>query len=291
MHKLDFIVFGLARSGTTAMEKLICANDRIYCASEFFNPREDHSRLDVPAAYGRFVKDLERKNRLRPNFARSHETLTRKDPARVRAWGNKYPIYAHFYDRIMDELDDARAIMVYRDPKACAVSYQRRSENPKDAWPAGRRALFAAAEMMHIMRVLATTAHDDILVVPHSHLVRNQESVLADVSDYLLPGVAFSPDAEVMSGVSSTWSSRRDLSPVQIPGIDAELLDALAASGLDAAFPSDRTVRFTEIRDRIVAVSDRLPEDYVSFVGTFVDRTGNADVQAYFQTWKEMVLS
>jgi len=50
-HPLDFIVFGVPRSGTKALVHALNLHPHVYCAEERFHFRADHSRIVFPDTF------------------------------------------------------------------------------------------------------------------------------------------------------------------------------------------------------------------------------------------------
>ena len=78
-HPLDFIVFGIPRSGTKALVRALNLHPNVYCAMERFHFRADHSRLTFPESVRRH-KGAGESGRSRQDQA---------DPARTRTKGRR----------------------------------------------------------------------------------------------------------------------------------------------------------------------------------------------------------
>ncbi|MDA7429611.1 hypothetical protein PGB28_14165 [Primorskyibacter aestuariivivens] len=288
MRKLDFIVFGLARSGTTALTNLIRANQRIFCGAEFFTPRMDHSKIDVPKAFFDEEARLEKAGNVPQNIRVSMEVLRSRSPDTIEIYGNKWPLYSHFFDRIMSETGARKAIMTYRNYRACARSYRRRSEDPNDVWPDGRRGVFAGVEMMHVLKILARTEHTNTLILPQVRMAQNWRGALDDVSDYLLPGKAYDVDESVISRLEASRKSARAHKPVPLPKLDQPVFEMFDDAGVNDIFPSDRSVYLGDIQDDIRAAVKKLPDDHIAFCQNLIESFDDPKVNAYFQTWRNI---
>ena len=288
MRKLDFIVFGLARSGTTALTNLIRANQRIFCGAEFFTPRMDHSLIDVPKAFFDEEARLEKAGNVPQNIRVSMEVLRSRSPESIEIYGNKWPLYSHFVDRIMSETGAPKAIMTYRNYRSCARSYRRRSENPHDGWPEGRRGFFAGVELIHVLKILARTEHTNTLILPQMRIARNWRGALDDVSNYLLPGQAYEVDESVISRLEASRKTARAHKPVPLPKLDRPIFEKLDEAGINEIFPSDRSVYLGDIQDDIRAAVEKLPDDHIGFCQNLADSFEDPKVSAYFETWRNI---
>lgn len=286
MRKLDFIVFGLARSGTTALTNLIRANRRLYCGAEFFTPRQDHSRIDVPKAFFDEEARLERDGKVPQNIRVSMDILHRRDPAEIVLYGNKWPLYSHFFDRVMSELDHPKAILAYRDYRACARSYERRSQDPNDGWPAGRRSIFAGLELIHILKMLAQSTHKNTLIVPQKLLANNPEKTLEQVTEYLTPGQPVALDKDVAGLLERSLASGRQRKPKPLTPSEQPVFRKLDNAGVNDLFPSDRCVQLKEIQAALREAVAKLPEDHISFGKRLALEHGDTTVLEYFEIWK-----
>ncbi len=287
MRKLDFIVFGLARSGTSALTHLLCANKNIFCGMEFFPPRVDHSKLAMPGAFESRAKSIQKGGqKLPPHIEKSLQALAGKEAAQIQAYGSKLPLYTHYLDRVMAEIESEKAIMCYRDPRACARSYDRRAALPNDPWPAGRVGFFAAVEMMHAFKVLAKTKHLDVLVVPQALMARDWRTTADTLFDYLLPGKEVEIDADAIAGLEQRREARQKLKEVVLSDEDEKLHEVLDQAGVSAALESDTAYMLRDRIDVIRAAADKLPEDHVAFCADLAAKHSNPKVAKQFEAWR-----
>lgn len=120
---LDFIIFGVPRSGTKALVRGLNLHPHVYCAQERFHFGTDHSRLVFPdsfldASTARDTEDLGKIEAIA-------EGITGKD---VRHAGNKLPRYYFALDRINREVPGLKNIWIYRSPYGFIPSWNRREQ-------------------------------------------------------------------------------------------------------------------------------------------------------------------
>lgn len=268
------------------MAELLCANDKVFCAQEFLGIQEDHSKIRVPAGFHQYAQKIGRSGKTPLRVKNSMAVLDNKKAGAVLAYGNKFPLYSHVYDRVMSELNTPKAIMLFRNPRRCAMSYQRRSLDQNDNWPAGRNAIFAAIEMLHIFKILSRTKYQDTLVVPQTYLAENRKDVLKETSEYLLPGVDYSIDENIIKENEHRQAAHEGLPSIPFSKVASELLDILDAKGVNDIFPDDRTVQLSSVQNKIREFSQNFPEDYVQFLEAYVRKVDNPLVQEHFLRWK-----
>lgn len=121
---LDFIIFGVPRSGTKALVRGLNLHPHVYCAQERFHFGTDHSRLVFPdsfldASTARDTEDLGKIEAIA-------EGITGKD---VRHAGNKLPRYYFALDRINREVPGLKNIWIYRSPYGFIPSWNRREQD------------------------------------------------------------------------------------------------------------------------------------------------------------------
>lgn len=145
LHTLDFAILGTARSGTSALSRLINEDPGCFCGTEYFSGawKADYATMAMPEAF------------LGPEFRATNEqntkltqtTLRRKlEAGKVVAYGNKHPSYFLIMEQLQRQLPALRSLFIYRDIGEVSVSWDRRAANPKDRWQEGRTGLFSLLE-------------------------------------------------------------------------------------------------------------------------------------------------
>jgi len=111
-HPLDFIVFGVPRSGTKALVHALNLHPHVYCAPERFHFRTDHSRITFPESFldASDVSDGEALEKIK----RINNELTAK--GKISHVGNKLPRYYFALHRINREVPALKNVWIYRSP-------------------------------------------------------------------------------------------------------------------------------------------------------------------------------
>src|SRR5215216_1215008 len=116
---LDFIVFGVPRSGTKALARALSLHPHVYCAVERFSYRRDHSRLVFPDSFTR--DDVRMGARGRAKVRRIRADLSGKKD--VRYVGNKQPRYYFALERVNREVPRLKNVWIYREPSGFMQSW------------------------------------------------------------------------------------------------------------------------------------------------------------------------
>lgn len=133
---------GCARSGTTALAKVLNCHDKVRIGIERFNLQWMHETLS-PAVF-----ETDRFFDVRAEDHRRWENVGKQLPALREGYedaafvGDKYPsVYKH-YEMLAERFAPLRIVYIVRNPVSVALSFQRRFENPHDSFPHdGKRAL------------------------------------------------------------------------------------------------------------------------------------------------------
>lgn len=189
--KLGLIVTGVARSGTTALAELLNAHEGVCLGIERFKFQfllaNNHSG-DL-FERGRFFdfrpEDTNLIPDLRPLWKPIYEGIARKwDKARVI--GDKVPDMIPVLGDFITRNPDFRHIVILRNLKNVALSWQARASQPRDSWPQGRgfsEACKSWAEQYRILHDMTggRTLQDRVLLLDYDRMyvdVTQTEAVL-----------------------------------------------------------------------------------------------------------------
>ena len=141
--KTHVIVTGVARSGTTALAKLLNAHEGICLGVERFKFQFLRQNNHSAALFerDRFFTFLEEDTNIRPDskpeWQPLYEDIARKwDSARVI--GDKVPDMMPVLPAFLQTNPDFKCIYILRSLKAVALSWQTRADDRRDSWPSGR---------------------------------------------------------------------------------------------------------------------------------------------------------
>ncbi|MDE2813888.1 MAG: sulfotransferase [Gemmatimonadota bacterium] len=143
--QLLLFVCGTPRSGTTAMANLLNTNPRIVMGVERYGRLLVlYCRGRDPARNGRRIGSLFGRERLL--FDQRKKDNKPFPPTELDAASAKYDSAAYVGDKVPllfrymlplgEACPTAKMIYIVRDPVTVAASWQRRADNPEDAWPA-----------------------------------------------------------------------------------------------------------------------------------------------------------
>lgn len=181
-RRLDFVVLGIARSGTTALAQAINLDPRCFCAHEYFQQyRINFSQIFVPEAFydeanashnaaklNRAVAEIKRKAALSSDLV----------------YGNKEPIHFLIMERLHREIPNLKSFYIYRPAQSVADSWDRRARNELDRWPPGRSGFFALLEWLIGISRLADT-NQPIRVIDYDSFFFSDPNLYVQLIEYL----------------------------------------------------------------------------------------------------------
>jgi hypothetical protein len=196
---LDFIVMGVARSGTTGLVRGINQDPECYCSHEYFQEHHklDYSTVNIPGAFFDAAY-APRNERTRRNVATA--LRAKLDAGTVARYGDKQPRYFLVMESINRQLPGLRSVIIHRSPAAVADSWDRRALNDKDRWPRGRTGYIGLAEWIIAFLRLAETRIEH-RIVDFSALFQDDLAVFTGVMAYLRGSP---PSAETVERFAAT---------------------------------------------------------------------------------------
>jgi len=130
-----FIAYGVPRSGTTALAKLLNTHPSVFCGIERFPI--DHLSRDLLTPAGVLDRSIPT-----AHYDRNLEYLRHKP--QIVAFGDKTPRYYFSSRRLDKEIPELKRIVIVRELADVMSSWQARADNPDDrAWHRGQHGLFA----------------------------------------------------------------------------------------------------------------------------------------------------
>lgn len=255
---LDFIIFGVARSGTKGLARAFNLHPHLFCSRERFYFRTDHSTLTFPESFldpstlpdGANLKKL----------STVREELAEKQ--NVRIVGNKLPRYLFALDRLNREVPGLKNVWIYRSPSGFIPSWNRReAESWKGQWAAGQIGLFGVMELfVCIENCLALPK--DVFVFPYDPGLSRSDAIVREAVAFL------GADPKIYDGEAFDQTQRRKKMKQQLRasngsgfrsgGSEAELLDAIRVKELDQILNQGRGLMLSEIADPLRDYLDRI---------------------------------
>lgn len=126
-------VAGCQRTGTTAFTEYMNSHPEVLICRERYKymPREvtfDHFSFERILDYSEAETNVPEEQYV--------ELLARKDPAKLRWIGDKNPDYHKHLERLLRQNPGAHFIIMHRPLEEVAESFEARTKNPEDHWPA-----------------------------------------------------------------------------------------------------------------------------------------------------------
>jgi hypothetical protein len=259
---LDFIIFGVARSGTKGLVRALNLHPHIYCAMERFHFRANHSRLTFPESFldANSLGGRDDSAKIKHIAA---EIAHKRD---VRRAGNKLPRYYFALDRINREVPAIRNIWIYRTPYDFIPSWNVREQTRSQSqWPAGQIGLFGVLELLICIQN-CLTLRKEILVFPYRHGLGWSTRSVLDVIDFV------DVDSKIYdtAGFAEMQRNREEKRRKQSAGTrlplrdyEEEFLATLRIRDLDDIMEQGRVVKLSEIakplRDFLGSIGNVLP--------------------------------
>jgi sulfotransferase family protein len=283
---LDFIIFGVPRSGTKALVRGLNLHPHVYCAQERFHFGADHSRLVFPESF------------LDSNSARNTEDIGKIESIAegiagkdVHHAGNKLPRYYFALDRINREIPGLKNIWIYRSPYGFIPSWNRREQDrDKGQWPVGQIGLFGLLELFCCIEN-CLNLKKDIFIFPYNPgLGRSPETILQTLTFLGADPAVYDRRAfEKEQRRQGKKRKRRgdDVAPLPLQDHEKELLAVLRVGELDSLMEQGRGLMLSEIalplRDYLDSVTEVLPEAVDRAFMACGDRAVTAFGREYFQ--------
>lgn len=277
MAKLDFIVFGMPRSGTSATARYLSAMTGVHCGQEVFPMSLDHGKLDIPRAF------VERQH---DKWNDSSAETVREQGDGIGIWGNKTPTYFYRLDQIMAELPECPAIVCLRAPRAIALSYSTRAKAERDRWHVGRRGLYAAGDALMLAHVLAAFSQPErILVLPQNALLRDWKDAMARVAAHVAPGHPVSYDPTLLKRIDKIKTKQTLRRKQELEPVEDKALKRLEDAGLSAFFDREEIALLSDVQAELQDILTRTPPNPIGFLRRLSAEHPAAEARDYFHNW------
>jgi hypothetical protein len=277
-RKLDFVVLGLPRGGTTATAAYLSAVPGIHCGIEVFPTFMDHSALDVPEAFLSCADPL---------WSGSSAEDVRAQGDQIRWFGNKTPTYFYRLPTLLAELDNCPAIVCLRDLPGVAGSYARRAANPKDkSWDPGRVGLFALGDALLLMHaLLACPPQARVLLVPQAALAADWRAVMTRAVAHVAPGAGSAFDPERLAPIERRRRRSKSTEPPPLGPVEARALRRLTQAGVTAFFAQGDVRPLAEVRTGIATALAQAPANPIRFLSRMAEGHPAPGVRDYLTRW------
>lgn len=163
---MDFTVFGLARSGTTALSNCINLHPNAFCANEFFGAEPNKNVMDekFPDIF------INQPNTSESKMDKIRSVLAQKK--HVKVYGNKYPRHYLYLDEWSGYFPKIKHIGIYREDFSFMYSWNERANSK--SWHPGRTGAIGVIEQVALLtRVLHAKKTDAVYLFSYNRLFRD----------------------------------------------------------------------------------------------------------------------
>ncbi|MAU94914.1 sulfotransferase family protein [Marinibacterium profundimaris] len=285
LRPLDYLVYGLPRSGTSAVAAYLSAVPGVHCGLEVFPTFMDHGALRAPRDFLAHDDPLWRPSSVAEVTARG---------GGIRVWGNKTPTYFYNLAALYDQLGPVPSLLCLRPLEQVAASYAMRAADPEDSWPRGRGALFAFGDALVLLRALHRLERcDHILAVPQGPLVADWRAVMGQALAHVAPDVPpeFREDELGRIVRRRERSAARPKPPVaEMQQVERDALGKMRQIGATGFF-ADETIGPVEARrPALEAILQAAPPDPVGWMRRAVERLDDDGAGvAFLEAWTKHV--
>lgn len=282
---LDFIVFGVPRSGTKALARALGLHPQVYCALERFSYRRDHSKLVFPDSFTRI--EVFSGPHGRSKVRRTRADLARK--AEVRHVGNKQPRYYFALERVNGEVPGLKNIWIYRSPAGVVQSWNRKAAQHRIShWSAGQLGVFGVLELVVCVEQCARLPQD-VFVFPYERGLNRSTGPILETLDFL---GADRRQFDLERFEQKYLPGARDRVRLPLAAHESELIDALQLGEVDRLLV-DRCGVLTAAEKRALeehfdSISARVPDAVDRAFRAYEDNPAVAEfATAYFRRYRD----
>lgn len=291
-RRLDFIVSGTARSGTTAVTQYLQTVRHIHCANEVFGPTDDHRQLHPPHCFfqAEIAAAASPVLSAYTKYRRSSQAAVAK-ATQIAAWGNKSPSYIYRLNGVLSEIARPRAVVLARALMPVAESYVKRALDPDDSFTNGRTGIFAIGDWMALAHALAIAPGDQVLVLPYRGLVRDWRETITKVCAFVSPGTPPDFDEDAVEAIRQSYLRRKQKKrelPWEISEFERAAVRQAQGFGLDAILDGDQPFLLADVQPALRAAVARLP-DLVPYIHGLTQGHPVPEAVTYFPVWARQV--
>jgi hypothetical protein len=283
MPLIDFVVFGIARSGTSVLVEAINTQPALFCAHELgLATRHWASRDEV-------LHDILARSPTGTSSYRGRgRAALEQKMARggVSVLGDKMPEYFLSLGDLTRRHPGIRKLCIYRSPIEFTDSWDRLGKaGTPNGWPAGRVGLFGLFDLLILLQVLCD-AGEDAAIVSHRALFHTSGQDFPDVVRFLASG----PLEVDQAAFRSRHFARRK--PMDLDARDGPYGEVIWNSGLrdlDAFMARDSFISAPEaaafLNAAVPVLAERLPALFdAAYQRLFA---GHVEVATYAEAWSE----
>ena len=292
-RKLDFIIAGAARTGTTASMNYLSAIDTVHCGQELFRYWDDHSILMPPGCFRDICKpgDAVPHGTTQLAIDRSLRELDEK-AGRVCFFGNKTPLYSFRLEGLQREIFPGKCIMTWRDSEGTAMSCIRRALDQNDRFGAGRRGISAMADTLASAFALNRMESHDVMIVPNRAVVANWESAVSMTASFFMgiepvlfdhKRIGVIEERRIKTTLLKERRSRTSIASTA----DLTAIDLIDRIGLDKILNQDTPFLLSEVRGDLRKALSSAAKDPVMELVKLAEDEGDPLVIREILKWRD----
>lgn len=275
MKPLDFIVFGVGRSGTTALASALNLHPEILCGIERFHYTVPPAQIVYPDSFHDPTFRA-----AATNVKATLDAIEAKSD--IRFAGNKNPRY---FCRLADWQSFApatRKIAIYRSPWHYLASWKARAERPGDPWHPSQQGAFGLYELFSMLRSTINWAPDTLLVPYDAVYFDNPQTILDAVRHIGADPTRFPNDQFLQTIFGQSHRSR------QRPKLDGDVTEMLEIAGidtLDSILLQANAFVIGERKAEIAAWLERVPARLAEVAEASIREREDEQMHALLERW------
>lgn len=227
-----FIVFGVPRSGTTALGWLLNSHPQVFCGFEMFHPNEISSQ--------KLTREGVLNHKFRsPSVQQRHHQLVNKKHI-ISAFGDKTPHYFMNIESILEKSPLLHCLATLRDPVEVFDSWNQRALDQEDkGWGRGQFGVFSFFDFWVLSKKISDLdIGNDLLLINYyridtkNNLSRNLEEIFSHL------------DLNLKESVIQHWNKKYNE------------LDKIRLKNRDISKEEESLINRSGIRDLVLTISD-----------------------------------
>ncbi|MCG8558511.1 MAG: hypothetical protein MI824_01815 [Hyphomicrobiales bacterium] len=277
---LDFIVFGVARSGTGALVRALNLHPSVFCGAGLFHYQADHTQIFFPESFSDTSGSTDQQHLQK--IEKTKDKLEGKGDS--LAIGHKNPQYYLILEKINNQISNLNNVWIYRSPYGFIQSWNRRESNHKRGnWPAGRVGLYGLIELLCCVQSTIKLQRDVFLFPYEDGLNTSAEPCLKALAFLGADPALF--DMETFEA-RLLLKKRSDGHRWPLAPHEEELLDVLKINELDQIVGHYCGVMSSSLKadlsDYLESLADRLPKALDQAFEAYEDPAVQAHGAEYF---------
>ncbi len=279
MRHLDFIAFGVPRSGTTALGRSFNLHPDIFCGVERFNCLIDPNKIYFPNSFRNPAFQCNPKN-----LKSTNANLTLKGDG-VALAGDKSPRYYCNLDQWAALKQPPKFVAIYRSPYEFLDSWRRRAAGAGDNWSKEQVGLFGLWETFALLHNSLNFA-DDTLFVPYDAMFFKNPDVVRRVIAHVGGDPARYNHEQFLKELFN--QQHRTRSRPKLPDDEVRLLEAAAVDRLDKIMLVNDAFVIGERRQEIEKYLSSVPANLAELGEQWLSERASRSMSKYLRYWASL---